>query len=180
MPSDHTLAPPRRQPQRLGAWLVAALLLATSLSAVAADWQVTDGEVAHVVGIESSDGADAAVEVRCEAEPEVRIIHPALARVPTDDADQRPGWRRTVPLLTGWGLDLTRPDHHGWLGAWYRCNDRRDCLTPREADIDYVFRSLKSGWSVFVRIEPPGEEPVDLRVSLVGSAKAIEAVCPSP
>ncbi len=155
------------------------MLLATSLSAAAADWQVTDGEVAHAVGIESSDGAPAAVEVCCQPEPETRVIHPALARVPTDDTDQRLGWRRTVPLLMGWGLDLTRPDHQGWLGAWVRCSDRRDCLTPREADVDHVFRSLKSDWSVFLRIEPPGEEPVDLRVSLVGSAKAIEAVCPA-
>ena len=165
---------------RQGALLLTGVLLTTPACAMAAEWQMVDGEVAHAVAIESSDGADATLEVRCRPEPDVRLVHPALARLPTDHTDQRPGWRRTVDLLLGWGLDLTRPDHHGWLSAWRRCSDRRDCLIAREADVDNIVHSLKSDWSLFIRIEPPGEGPVDIRVSLEGSAKAIEAVCPTP
>ena len=164
---------------RRGALLLAAVLLAIPSSVLAADWQVADGEVAHAVDIDSSDGERATLEVRCRPEPEVRVVHPALARVPTDFTDQRPGWRRTVPLVLGWGLDLSRPDHHGWLSYWNRCDDRRDCLVPRETDVDFMVRHLKAEWSLFIRIEPPGERPVDLRVLLVGSAKAIGTVCPT-
>ena len=157
-------------------WLLAAVLF-LPVAAVADDWRVANGETAQAVAIESSDGARAALEVRCRPEPDVRIFHPALARLPVDDGDSRQGWRRIVYLRLGWGLDLSLPDHHGWRSAWHRCDDRPDCLVAREADVKHIIRSITSSWSLFVRIEPPNEEPVDLRVFLTGSAQAIESVC---
>ncbi len=162
---------------RRRALIAAALLSAVSFGA-GADWRVADGKVAHAGAIESSDGQQATLEVRCRPGLDVRVAHPALARLSANAFDPRPGWGSTVDLLMGWGLDLTRDDHRGWRSAWHRCGDRPDCLVARDADVDNLVRSLKSNWSLFVRMEPPGEIPVDLRVSLAGSAQAIESVCP--
>ena len=92
---------------------------------------------------------------------------------------RRAGWRRTVQLVPGWGLDLTRPDHYGWRGYWHRCADRPDCLVASERNVDSIVHDLRTQYTVFIRIEPPDERPVDLRVSLAGSAKAIDSVCSS-
>ena len=86
--------------------LLAAALLAAVPFAAGADWQVANGKVAHAVAIESSDGQQAALEVRCRPGVDVRVTHPALARLPTNAFDPRPGWGNTVDLTVGWGLDL--------------------------------------------------------------------------
>ena len=65
------------------------------------------------------------------------------------------------------------------MGFWYLCADRPDCVHPTDHTDTYT-ELLRQEWSVFIRIQPPDADAVDLRVSLVGSAKAIDAVCPSP
>lgn len=98
--------------------------------------------------------------------------------MPTDEQG-RLDWYQGALVYDGWGLDLTRPDHFGHLGIWVRCTHRPDCVHPRPDDIEWIVKRLRQEWSWFIRIQPPGAKVVDLRVSLVGAAKAIDAVCPS-
>ncbi len=158
--------------------LVAVIVLFSSSICWGDDWQIKDGEIAHAVGIVSSDGASASLEVRCQPEPEVTLTHPVLASMPTDEKG-RLDWYQGALIHTGWGLDLTRPDHGGYLGLWEPCAHRLDCVRPINRDIAWFIEDLRQNWSVFIRISPPDADVVDLRVSLVGSAAAIDAVCPS-
>ena len=158
--------------------LLVSVVLFASSTCWGAGWQTKDGQIAHAVGIASSDGAPASVEVRCRPKPDVTLTHPALADMPTDETG-RLDWYQGALMYDGWGLDLTRPDHFGHLGAWFRCAHRTDCVRPKPDDITWIVKQLRQEWSWFIRIEPPDAEPVDLRVSLVGSATAIDAVCPS-
>ena len=142
------------------------------------DWQIKEGETAHAAGIVSSDGAPASLEVRCQPEPEATLTHPVLASMPADGKG-RLDWYQGALIYTGWGLDLTRPDHHGHLGIWEHCADRLDCIHPNNPGPASFIEQLRENWSLFIRISPPDADVVDLRVSLGGSAKAVDAICPS-
>lgn len=142
-------------------------------------WQTKESDVAHAVGIVASDGAPASLEVRCRPKPDVTLTHPALASMPTDGKGQL-DWDQGALVYDGWGLDLTRPDHSGHLGIWVRCAHRPDCVRPRPDDIEWIVKQLRQQWSWFIRIQRPDARVVDLRVSLVGAARAIDAVCPPP
>ena len=158
--------------------LVAGVVLFSSSVCWGGDWQVKDGEIAHAAGIVSTDGAPASLEVRCRPEPEVTLTHPVLASMPANGKG-RLDWDRGAFIYTGWGLDLTRPDHYGHLGLWEHCSHRPDCVRPGYADTTWFIEELRENWSVFIRLSPPDADVVDLRVSLVGSARAIKAICPS-
>ena len=158
--------------------LVACLALSASLANCSAAWRV-DGDTARAVAITASDGASASLEVRCGNEPQVTLTHPALAAMPTDE-DGRLDWSRGALIRAGWNLNLTRPDHLGHLGIWLRCDERDDCVRPGPTDVAWIVGNLRTSWSWFIRIEPPERTVVDIRVSLAGSAAAIDAVCPSP
>ena len=158
--------------------VVSAALIASSTCWGAA-WQTKDSEIAHAVGIATSDDAPASLEVRCRPKLDVTLTHPALATMPIDEAG-RLDWYQGALVYDGWGLDLTRPDHSGHLGVWVRCAHRADCVHPKPDDTAWIVKQLKQEWSWFIRIEPPDAEVVDLRVSLVGAGKAIDAVCLSP
>ena len=141
------------------------------------EWQVIDGTVARAPAIRTTDGLPASLEVRCQPEPEIRLTHPSLAELPAEEEDRRPGWYGVVQTVSGFGLDLNRPDHHGAIDYWWRCESQPDCLIDR--DPRWTLDLLKSEFTWFIRIEPPGRANVDLRISLHGSRRAIEAVCPS-
>ena len=160
-------------PNRLTVWLA----LLASLASCGAAWRV-DEDTARAGEVTASDGAPVSLEVRCLPEPQVTLTHPALADMPTDDTGQL-DWDRGALIHDGWGLDLTRPDHLGHLGIWVRCAERDDCVRPRPGDAAWVVRNLRTSWTWFIRIESPGRDAVDVRVSLTGSAEAINAVCPS-
>ena len=138
-------------------------------------WQVTQGKVAHAGEILTSDGLPASLEVRCQPEPEIRLSHPSLSELPSEREDRRSSWFGVVKTTSGFGLDLNRPDHHGATGYWWRCESDPDCLEAR--DTKWTLHYLKTNFTWFIRIEPPGRAHVDLRVSLRGSRKAIESVC---
>ena len=142
-------------------------------------WQITDEGVAHAIGIVASDGASATLEVRCRPAIDITLTHPALAGMPTDDAGTL-DWYQGAIIHDGWGLDLTRPDHHGRLGRWSRCAHRPDCVRPAENTLEPMLANLRRQWSWFIRIQPPDAAPVDLRISLIGAARAIDAACLPP
>ena len=144
----------------------------------AGNWQVNPGVIGSPTGIVSSDGATASLEVRCQPDRQVTLIHPVLASMPIDDMG-RLDWYQGGHISVGWGLDLTRPDHFGHLGVWELCLYRSDCVHLRYSDTESFIRQLRAGWSVFIRLSSPGFDVVDLRVSLVGSARVIDTVCPS-
>ena len=156
--------------------LVAGIVLFSSSICWGGDWEVKDGDIAHAVKILSSDGVPATLEVRCRPDPEVRLIHPVLASMPTD-GNGLLDWYQGAHINTGWGLDLNQPNHHGHLGLWKHCIDRLDCIHPYRPSPEWFIKDLRKSWSVFIRISPPDSDVVDLRISLVGSAKAIDAVC---
>ncbi len=156
--------------------LVGSLLFSTT-TCWSTTWQVQDGKAAHAVGLVASDGAPASIEVRCRPELAVRVMHPVLADMPTDQAGKL-DWYQDALVFSGWGLELTRPDHYGHLGRWMRCAERPDCASPLPGELSSYVTLLRNQWSLFLRFDPPGENVVDLRVPLVGSAKAIDAVCP--
>ncbi|MDD9982386.1 MAG: hypothetical protein OXU81_13690 [Gammaproteobacteria bacterium] len=150
------------------------LLACLSTTGHAGDWTKTN-KVAWTAALETSDGDGARLEVRCRPEPEVRLLHPSLDELTADTSDRRPGWYGVVRVTGGWGLDLRRPDHHGAITYWWRCEDMRGCL--RASDAEWIIRNLKKNWSVHLLSEPKDGPAVDMRFSLAGSRNAIEATC---
>ena len=154
--------------------VVTGLVAGTAGLAEAPGWQVSDG-VAWTRAVETSDGTDARLEVRCEPEPAVRLLHDKLGEVPEDLHDWRPPWYRIVRVTGGWGLDLRRPDHHGATIYWRRCAAMPGCLRAR--DTDWIVHQLKSSWTWYLRAQPEGGPALDLRFDLSGSRRAIDAAC---
>ena len=126
--------------------------------------------------VEASDDAPATVEVRCEPEPELSISHPSLALMAAD-ANGQLDWYQGSLIHTGFGLDLTRPDHSGHLGIWIRCDNRPDCVRMLPREIKRKLEMMRKNWTWHIQISPPGAPEVHLRVDLVGSAAALDRVC---
>ena len=158
---------------------VVGIVLSSASSCWGAEWQTKNGEIAHAVGIVTSDGTPASLEVRCQPDPEVTLTHPVLASMPANKKTGRLDWYQGALIHAGFGLDLTRPDHGGHLGLWDRCAHRRYCVHTASSQTASYIRLLRKNRSLFIRITPPDADIVDLRVSLVGSAKAIDSVCSS-
>lgn len=156
--------------------LLAVLLACLPAIAQGTGWQVANS-VAWTSAVETSDGTEARLEVRCESEPEpfVRLFHESLHAVPDDTGDTRPHWHRIVRVVGGWGLDLRRHDHHGEITYWRRCQATPGCLRAR--DTEWIVRQLKSSWTWFLRAEPAGGAEVDMKFDLAGSRRAIDAAC---
>lgn len=157
---------------------VGATLLLASLStgtADAADWTMA-GDVAQTIAVETSDGNDARLEVRCTPKPRVLLRHPSLDSLEAETSDRRPNWYGTVRVRSGWGLNLERPEHQGATTYWWRCEGARRCLAAR--DTGWIIRELKRNWTWHLRAEPADRPHVDMRFSLEGSRQAIEAACP--
>ena len=144
------------------------------VSAVGDDWR-SEGRLAWATGIEVSDGGVARLEVDCRGATQIRVSHEVFGELPEEMADHRPGWYRIVRLTGGWGLDLRRREHDGGTVYWWRCAGREDCLRAR--DPQRILDELRKSWTWYLRAVVPGRSPVDLRVSLVGSRRAIEAAC---
>ena len=130
--------------------------------------------IASTRAIETSDGADARLEVDCRAEREVRLLHEALDAVPAE-TDKNPRYDGTVAVNGEWGLDLRRPEHRGARTRLRRCAGTPGCLRVR--DTDWTIRDLKKSWTWYLRAKPEGRPALDMRFDLAGSAKAIEAAC---
>ena len=156
--------------------ILLCFLLVLSSNCRGETWETKGGEIAYASNIVVSDGATATLEVRCRPRKEVTLTHPALAQMPTE-RNGRLDWHQGALVYDGWGLDLTRPDDSGHLGVWVRCPHRGDCIHPRREETDWIVEQLRTQWSWFVRIQPPGSDSVDLRISLNGSAGAIDALC---
>lgn len=160
----------------LGAAARAAALLLACLSTEgnATDWTTTD-DVAWTSAVETSDGNEARLEVRCRPDPEVRLLHPSLDALEADTTDRRSGWYGIVRVTGGWGLELRRPEHHGAITYWWRCDTTRGCLSAREPV--WIIRQLKRSWTWYLRASPRNRPVVDMRFSLAGSRHAIETAC---
>lgn len=131
--------------------------------------------VAWTRAVETSNGTEAGLEVRCESEPVVRLLHGKLQAVPEDLHDQRPHWHRIVRITAGRGLDLLRPGHRGETTYWRRCAATAGCHRAR--DSLWIVRQLKGSWTWHLRAQPEPGPPVDLRFDLSGSRGAIGAAC---
>ena len=152
---------------------IAVLLVCLATAGHAGDWTTTN-HVASTKAIETSDGGEARLEVRCGPEREVRLLHEALDAVPAV-TDKNPRYDGTVGLSGGWGLDLRRPEHRGAKTRWWRCAATQGCLRVR--DTDWTIRQLKKSWTLYLRARPEGRHALDMRFDLAGSAKAIDAAC---
>lgn len=137
-------------------------------------WQV-ENRITWARAVETSDGVEARLEVRCEPEPVVRVFNEVFDALPEETADLRPHWHRIVRVRGGWGLDLRRSDHQGEVTYWRRCLDTPGCLRAR--DTETIVRQLKSSWTWFLRAEPDSGQAVDMRFDLAGSRRAIDAAC---
>ena len=87
---------------------VATLIASTVVHAEEPRWQVRDG-IARTHAVETSDGNQARLEVRCEPEPVVRLVHDRLGAVLEDLHDRRPRWHRTIRITGGWGWTSAGP-----------------------------------------------------------------------
>ncbi len=142
-------------------------------------WTVK-GSVARAPITKASDGATGILEVRCQGKnPEVRLLHPALSKLPIDRRDLRPGWHGVVFINIGLNLDLRKPSHIGANEAWLPCKGEPNCLTGRNKPISvkWALRGLKEGFTFYLRVRPPQEPIVDIWFSLAGSRRAIETAC---
>lgn len=172
-------------------WRRASVLCAGCLAAVLAGgegraerfispgtWSAA-GHVASAPPMIVSDGQPASLNVVCrdgEAWPVLR--HSRLGALPQvwhEDTDSP--WHGVVTVLTGWGLDLRRSDHHGAQSYWRRCAGVAGCLVSAPLSRDWVVSSLMRNFSVYIRLELETAAPVDMRVSLTGSASAIRNAC---
>ena len=108
---------------------IAVLLACLATSGHAGDW-TTANHIASTRAIETSDGADARLEVQCGPEREVRLLHEALDAVPAE-TDKNPRYDGTVAVSGGWGLDLRRPENRGARTRWRRCAGTPGCLRAR-------------------------------------------------
>ena len=152
---------------------IAVLLACLATAGHAGDWTTTN-HVASTKAIETSDGGEARLEVRCGPEREVRLLHEALDAVPAV-TDKNPRDDGTVAIDGGWGLDLRRSEHRGARTRWRRCADTPSCLRVR--DTEWTIRQLKKSWTWYLRVRPEGRPTLDMRFDLAGSPKAIDAVC---
>ena len=75
------------------------LLACLATAGHAGDWTTTN-HVASTKAIETSDGGEARLEVRCGPEREVRLLHEALDAVPAV-TDKNPRYDGTVGLSGG-------------------------------------------------------------------------------
>ena len=139
-------------PNRGIAPTIAVLLACLPTAGHAGDWTTTN-HVASTKAIETSDGGEARLEVRCGPEREVRLLHEALDAVPAV-TDKNPRYDGTVGLSGGWGLDLRRPEHRGAKTRWWRCAATQGCLRVR--DTDWTIRQLKKSWTLYLRAKPKG------------------------
>ncbi|MXX89928.1 MAG: hypothetical protein F4213_07480 [Boseongicola sp. SB0677_bin_26] len=160
--------------EKRSAALLVALLACLPAHAQGPGWQVED-RITWARAVETSDGVEARLEVRCESEPVVRVFHDAFDAMPEDSYDIRPHWYRIVRVRGGWGLDLRRHDHQGEVTYWRRCPRTPGCLRAR--DTEWIVQQLKSSWTWFLRVEPDGGSVVDMRFDLAGSRLAIDAAC---
>ena len=154
---------------------IAVLLACLATAGHAGEW-TTVNHIASTIAIETetSDGADARLEVQCGPEREVRVLHEALDAVPAE-TDKNPRYDGTVAVSGGWGLDLRRPEHRGARTRWRRCAGTPGCLRVR--DTDWTITKLKKSWTWYLRARPQRRPALDMRVDLAGSAKAIDAAC---
>ena len=159
---------------RGGSATVAVVLSCLATAGHDGEW-TTANHIASTSAIETSDGADARLEVHCGPEREVRLLHEALDAVPAVTTDKSPGWYGTVVVAGGWGLDLRHPEHRGESTRWWRCPATRGCLRAR--DTGWTIRELKKSWTWYLRAKPEGRPALDMRFDLAGSGKAIETAC---
>ena len=155
-------------------YIAATLLACIPVGGHSSDWTVDEG-VARTGTLFTTDGRPATIEVSCQETTQVRLLHEGLVDLPVEKENRRPGWYGIVLLSEGWGLDFTRPDHHGMRTAWWPCRQRKGCLLAR--DTGFTLQRLKRDWTLFIRFDPPGRPALDMRFSLMGSRAAIEKAC---
>ena len=168
-------SPPGTTFARYSLYAIAFLLACGPANLHANGWSA-GGNVAWTMTSTTTNGQPATLVVDCHGDPSVRIFHKQLKNLPIQTDDPRPGLYGIVLLSNGWGLDLTRPDHHGMRSAWYPCTTSPGCLTAR--DTAFTIEMLKKNWTWFIRLEPPGNPATDIQFDLSGSKAAIDKACP--
>ena len=152
---------------RGGSATIAVMLSCLATAGHASGWTNTN-HIASTTAIETSDRADARLEVDCRAEREVRVLHETLEAL---------RGRARIRGAAGWGLDLRRADHHGEGSYWWPCPYRKNCLYRFPPKSNRDIRQLKKSWTLHLRMKPKGWPALDMRFDLAGSAKAIDAAC---